>query len=99
MIRIWSNQWNVTIPDDAPYAFRVLKYDEKKYAVMLDTIIHVASIARFDNEEDARFLVDELGWHIWHRKEFHTDSDKCPVEFRNMEPALHIIFSENKESY
>lgn len=30
MIRIWSNKWNVTIPNNAPYALRILKYE--KYA-------------------------------------------------------------------
>ena len=97
MIRIWSNKWNVTIPNNAPYALRILKYE--KYAVMLDTVVHVASLAKFDREEDAKFLVDELAWRLWHRKEFHTDEDECPIEFRGMEPEIHITYSKNKESY
>lgn len=97
MIRIWSNKWNFTMPDDGAYLLSVLKYDKEKYAVMLDAAnMHVASLARFDNEEDARFLVDELSWHLWNRKEFHTDSEECEVEFRGMEPEIHITFSENR---
>ena len=100
MIRIWSNNWNFTMPDNASYLLDVLKYDKEKYAVTLNAAsMHVASLARFDNIEDARHLVDELSWHLWHRKEFNTDSDDCPVPYRGMEPEIHITYSENRPVY
>ena len=100
MIRIWSNSWNFTMPDNAVYLLEILPISNgDMHTVTFETSLCKRILAEFKNEKDAELLVDELSWHLWHRKEFHTDTDECPVEWRNMELEIHITYSENRPIY
>lgn len=79
MIRIWSNSWNFTMPDNAAYLLEILPISNGYiYTVTFETSLCKRILAEFKSEKDAELLVDELSWHLWHRKEFHTDTGQSP---------------------